>query len=340
METLRLKVDELGEKAIDQAAALLRRGELVAFPTETVYGLGAVLWNVAAVRKIFAVKGRPLDNPLIVHVDSIAMALPLVKAPEEKFLRVVRRFWPGPLTVVVEHPGNVPAEVTAGLPTVALRMPEHFVALQLIRKVGQPLVAPSANRSGKPSPTRAAHVLEDFDGLIAAVLDAGPTHFGIESTVLLLTTTPPRILRPGVVSREELAAVLGEPVEESTEAEQGQPLAPGMKYRHYAPAVPVILFSDPEKMRQALRRVPNTSTIVVLALPEWRALLESAGATFRELSERTLYEHFRTAERERRAAVWILVDPKVQQRSGLYNRILKAASSTSPMENGSEQKRS
>ncbi len=325
METVLLDVQRLGNQAIEQAAQLLHRGEIVAFPTETVYGLGAVIWNEEAVRKIFVAKGRPLDNPLIVHIASVQMALPLVREPLDRFRLLARHFWPGPLTLVVKHRGNVPSIVTAGLPTVAIRMPDHPVALALIEKVGEPLVAPSANRSGKPSPTRAEHVVEDLAGSIAAVLDAGPTQIGIESTVLVLTTDPPRIVRPGVVTKEALEAVLGIPVEEAVPGDADRPVAPGMKYRHYAPTVPVRLFESPEELEQALQDAAE-QRILVLALPQWRTRFQHSPG-YRLLSEQTLYETFREADRDRWEAVWILVDEEVQRRRGLYNRILKAATS-------------
>ncbi len=325
METVILDVRKSGEEAIEQAAQLLRRGEIVAFPTETVYGLGAVVWNEEAVRKIFVAKGRPLDNPLIVHIASIQMALPLVREPLDRFQLLARHFWPGPLTLVVEHRGNVPSIVTAGLQTVAIRMPDHPVALALIEKVGEPLVAPSANRSGKPSPTRAEHVVEDLAGSIAAVLDAGPTQVGIESTVLVLTTEPPRIVRPGVVTKEVLETVLGVPIEEVRSDDVNRPVAPGMKYRHYAPTVPVQLFENPEELDQALQGAPERR-ILILALPQWRTRFQHYPG-YRLLSEKTLYETFREADRDRWEAVWILADKEVQRRRGLYNRILKAATS-------------
>lgn len=257
MNTLHLIVDpEHPDPAtLEQAARLLAAGELVAFPTETVYGLGADARNDAAVSRIFAVKGRPSDNPLIVHIaaaeelDRIALHVgPLAR-------RLAAAFWPGPLTLVVEAVPGLSPRVSAGLSTVAVRVPAHPVALGLLRAFDGPVAAPSANRSGRPSPTRAAHVLADLGGRIAAVIDGGPTAVGLESTVV--DTRGPRIhvLREGGVTREMLAAVLGAdavaPPARAAASEDGPARSPGMRHQHYAPRCRVVLV-EPSAWQQQL----------------------------------------------------------------------------------------
>ncbi len=229
---------------IAEAAGILQRGGLVAFPTETVYGLGANALDQAAVARIFSVKERPADNPLIVHVASLSQAGELARTVPEPALRLMEAFWPGPLTLVLPAFGHIPAVVTAGLDTVALRMPDHPVALALIAAAGVPVAAPSANRSGKPSPTTAAHVLADLAGRIDMVLDGGNAAIGVESTVLDMTAPVPLILRPGGVTREDLAEVIGETLYHPAARAgipENPPRSPGMKYTHYAPEADVYL---------------------------------------------------------------------------------------------------
>eukprot|EP01116_Phalansterium_solitarium_P025399 TRINITY_DN9699_c0_g1_i1.p1 TRINITY_DN9699_c0_g1~~TRINITY_DN9699_c0_g1_i1.p1 ORF type:complete len:447 (-),score=138.89 TRINITY_DN9699_c0_g1_i1:70-1410(-) len=244
--------DNFTEDALNNAAKLLQQGELVAFPTETVYGLGANALDPAAVAKIYTAKGRPSDNPLIVHVSSLDMLRPLVAAdafPSEgsTAARVCSRFWPGPLTLLLpRREAAVPDQVTGGSSLVAVRMPAHPVALRLIDRAALPVAAPSANVSGRPSPTTAAHVLEDFDGRIPCVIDGGPTAVGLESTVLDLNRQPPLVLRPGGVTLEQLRELL--PTVQLYDAHvhgtalADTPSTPGLKYRHYSPTAPVVLF--------------------------------------------------------------------------------------------------
>lgn len=227
---------------IRRATAVLRRGGLVAFPTETVYGLGAVAFSPLAVQRIFAVKGRPADNPLIVHVGYRWQVKEVARVtPEAR--KLMRLFWPGPLTLVLPARPELPAEVTAGLSTVGVRQPDHPVALSLLRSLEQPVAAPSANLSGRPSPTTGRHVLEDLGGQVDMILDAGPCRVGLESTVLDLTAEVPVILRPGGVSRETLEEVLGRVAVDPALASGGVPKSPGQKYRHYAPKAEVQLVS-------------------------------------------------------------------------------------------------
>ncbi len=243
MKTRYLNAEDPG--AVNEAAEILRNGGLVAVPTETVYGLAANALDGKAVSRIFEAKGRPQDNPLIVHVSSLDEIPPLVSEVDPRVYDLAEAFWPGPLTVIMKKSELIPDEVCAGLDTVAIRMPSHPVARAVIKASGVPLAAPSANASGKPSPTRASHVRDDLDGKIECILDAGECSIGVESTVITLVTDPPTLLRPGGVTPEELESVLGKinishAVYESLgEGEKAQ--SPGMKYKHYAPAARVTL---------------------------------------------------------------------------------------------------
>jgi len=238
-----------GKKAISLAAELIQCGQVVAFPTETVYGLGANALDDAAVRRIFGLKGRPCDNPIIVHVSSIGMLQKIAKTNARE-LMLAKKCWPGPLTIIFEKRENIPSSVTGGMPTVAVRMPANKTALALIEKSGVPIAAPSANISGRPSPTSATHVLEDFDGKIPLILDGGHTKIGVESTVISISHSiagTPAILRLGGFSYEKLQKLL--PNVEIAKAQTGKnapALSPGTKYRHYAPHVPLILVEKGE----------------------------------------------------------------------------------------------
>ncbi|MGQ9917196.1 MAG: L-threonylcarbamoyladenylate synthase [Bryobacteraceae bacterium] len=226
---------------LEQAAALIRAGRLVAFPTETVYGLGANALDEAAVRRIFEAKGRPPSSPVIVHVASVEMARALAAPWSEQAEALAARFWPGPLTLVVPKLPSIPAIVTAGLPTVGLRMPAHPLALALIEAAGCPIAAPSANRFTELSPTTAGHVRKSLGNAMDLVLDGGSTPVGIESTVVSLAADPPLLLRPGMITREELESVIG-PIEVRTSADEGSAHpAPGLHPRHYSPRTPLLL---------------------------------------------------------------------------------------------------
>lgn len=237
------------EQAIAAAAELIRAGRLVAFPTETVYGLGANALDPAAIDRIYEAKGRPAGNPLIVHVADAEMARALVLEWPPVAGRLATAFWPGPLTLVLRKRPVVPDRVTAGLPTVAVRVPAHPVALALIRAAGVPIAAPSANRSTEVSPTTARHVVKSLGEAVDLVLDAGPTRVGVESTVVDVTREPPLLLRPGGVSAEAIAAVAGRVERPGTAAAiaGGARPSPGMLHRHYAPRARVVLFGPGER---------------------------------------------------------------------------------------------
>lgn len=239
---------------IKEAAQNLKKNEVVAFPTETVYGLGGNAKSDEAVLKIFEAKGRPGDNPLIIHISDRKQIQSFVKAIPEKATLLMDAFWPGPLTIILENKSGVLSEkATAGLSTVAVRMPDHPIALALIEASGLPLAAPSANLSGKPSPTTAAHVADDLTGRIAGIVDGGATGVGLESTVVDCTVDIPVILRPGGVTKEQLEEVVGEvSVDPALKDSDQTPKSPGMKYRHYAPNAPFYLVKGTKEQIQQL----------------------------------------------------------------------------------------
>lgn len=245
MNTIMIQPD-----CLEQAAAILKRGGLVAMPTETVYGLAADALNGEAVAKIFKAKGRPMDNPLIVHIADLSQWEGLVREIPPKAKLLAEAFWPGPLTIILKKADCIPVEVSAGLETVAVRFPSHPVAQRLIR-LSMPLAAPSANLSGSPSPTNSRHVWEDMNGRIDAVIDGGDCDVGVESTVVTLACDPPRLLRPGGITVEQLREVIGEVTVDNAVLHPlqngAQAASPGMKYKHYAPKAKIVLLQGGEK---------------------------------------------------------------------------------------------
>lgn len=269
--TTRLRGDSADD--VERAASLLRDGKLVAFPTETVYGLGAHGLDEDAVRRVFAVKGRPADNPVILHVASFEQARALWDASDEQLERAqacAEAFWPGPLTLVLPAAPHVPSVVTAGLGSVGVRVPRHDVALAVLTRAGVPVAAPSANRSGRPSPTSAAHVLRTLDERVDAVLDGGETDVGLESTVLDLTRQVPAILRPGMVGRAALRRVLGD-VDELSPASGAAAASPGLRHRHYAPSIASVALVPRQRVEEEWR-----SSAALLLLEDTAAHLERA----------------------------------------------------------------
>lgn len=251
MKTEMIKIDSnhMDAGKMEEAAQIIRSGGLVAFPTETVYGLGADALNAEASGKIYAAKGRPSDNPLIVHVAEFSDMERIAKVMPETAKKLADAFWPGPLTMIVEKNERVPYETTGGMDTVAIRMPSHPVALELIRRSGGYIAAPSANTSGKPSPTQAEHVALDMDGRIPMILDGGPVGIGIESTIVDLTEEIPMVLRPGYITLKMLEEVIGKVTMDPGIIESDsmqKPKAPGMKYKHYAPKADLILVDGEE----------------------------------------------------------------------------------------------
>lgn len=329
METERLIYTQgsEGEEAIARAAALLRAGKLVAFPTETVYGLGALATEVEAVLAIFAAKARPAQNPLIVHVAGVDQVEGVAAAWPRAAQRLAERFWPGPLTLVLPKAAGLPAEVTGGLEAVGVRLPAHPVARRLIRAVGAPLAAPSANRYTGVSPTSAAHVARSLGGRIHAILDGGDTTVGIESTVLDLRGEAPLLLRPGAISASELAAVVGPLRRLGDEAAELQLPSPGLARRHYAPGAKVSLFSSEELSARAgladLR-------VAVMALGP-RPLGPCAAARWVQMPEapaayaRQLYATLHALDEAEVEALWIELPPAEEAWEGVRDRLRRAA---------------
>lgn len=236
---VKIDADNIQEDIINEAGSIIRQGGLVAFPTETVYGLGANALDEQAAGRVYAAKGRPSDNPLIAHICDIEMLAPLVKKIPEVAKSFMEAFWPGPMTLIFEKSDLVPKGTTGGLDTVAVRYPNHPIAVSLIKAAGVPIAAPSANLSGKPSPTLGEHVIDDMDGRIDMIIDGGMVGMGLESTIIDVTVEPPMILRPGFITYEMAKGVVGQiEIDQAIlkKAEDGiKPKAPGMKYRHYAP---------------------------------------------------------------------------------------------------------
>jgi L-threonylcarbamoyladenylate synthase len=230
--------------AIKYAARIIKKGGTVVFPTETVYGLGADAFNKKAVQKIFKAKGRPSDNPLIVHIAEKKDVHKLASVIPPLAKKLMNRFWPGPLTLVLKKKSNVPNSVTGSLDTVAVRMPNNKIALSLIKQARTPIAAPSANRSGKPSPTDARHVIHDLYGRVDVIIDGGKTKIGLESTVVDVTGTIPELLRPGGITKEQLERVVGTVI---VATKHTKAKSPGMKYKHYAPAARLILVEGTKK---------------------------------------------------------------------------------------------
>ena len=248
METKRIIIEDrnhIKDEELKEAASILRSGGLVAFPTETVYGLGGNALDEDAARKIYAAKGRPSDNPLIAHVSCVEEVAPLVKEIPEAGRKLMEAFWPGPLTMIFPKSEKVPYGTTGGLDTVAIRMPDDPVANRLIALAGVPVAAPSANTSGRPSPTTADHVWQDMNGRIEMIIDGGPVGIGVESTIVDVSSAVPAVLRPGAITMEMLAEVLGEvsvdPAILGPLSADVRPKAPGMKYKHYAPKADLTL---------------------------------------------------------------------------------------------------
>ncbi len=337
MDTQVYKVDGNDDEGISCAASFLRAGELVAIPTETVYGLAADGLNPEACLKIFEAKNRPVDNPLILHVQSIEEVTPLVASIPEEGRRLMEALWPGPLTLIFKRSSLVPDVVTGGGDTVAIRMPSHPIAQQIIKKTGRPLAAPSANVSGRPSPTNAFDVLADMRGRIACVIDGGPSRIGIESTVVDVTTQPVTILRPGLFTQESLQVYLPEVAMDPGLISEAKPRSPGQKYAHYAPkATFKVVVGESPKTRQALKEMGDQYRKMGMKVGimsfQSQALFPQADLFLSlgdkaDLSQmgRVLFEHLRTFDR---AGVDVILGEGVEEVGfglSLMNRIKKAA---------------
>ena len=281
--------------SIDLAIEQLKKGELVAFPTETVYGLGAPIFNEKAIAQIFKAKGRPADNPLIAHISSLDQLNQIAVDIPDDFYTLATSFFPGPLTVILKRHRDVPRMASGGLDTIAVRMPDHPIARQLIEGVGEPLVAPSANLSGKPSSTTALHVLTDFAQVSGFVVDGGSTELGIESSVVNLVTKT--MLRPGTIAQREIEAVLGYSLKAGSEK-----ASPGMRYRHYCPEARVILFTDRKKFDDS-----------------------SSSHKYDHLTMANLYATLRQADEKGVEEISIFCDAEMLKNRGLMDRLQRAS---------------
>ncbi|MFC0525225.1 L-threonylcarbamoyladenylate synthase [Pontibacillus salicampi] len=338
METKYWNVEEThidkNDTHIIEAAELLKRQEVVAFPTETVYGLGADATNEQAVQRIFSAKGRPADNPLIVHLANKHQIQEVVEDIPAVAHQLIDHFLPGPLTLILKSNGACAGNVTAGLSTVAIRIPDHPVAKAVLEACDLPLAAPSANRSGKPSPTTAQHVYDDLQERIAGILDGGPTGVGVESTVLDCSGDIPVILRPGGVTKQDLEAVIGEvAVDGALQNEQEKPKSPGMKYTHYAPEAPLWLIEgDVDFFRDQIQTLKQAGNKVgVIASTELAPSLsadwvETCGSRqdLRQVAEQ-LYNALRAFHPEEMDVILCETFPKEGVGEAIMNRLTKAA---------------
>lgn len=331
---------EKDKELLEEAGRILQKGGLVAFPTETVYGLGGDALNPASSQKIYAAKGRPSDNPLIVHVCTMEDVSAIVQEIPENAKKLAEKFWPGPLTMVMRKSEKVPYETTGGLDTVAVRMPDNPIALALIRAAGGYVAAPSANLSGKPSPTLAKYVMEDMDGRIDMILDGGVLGIGLESTIVDLTGEVPEILRPGYVTKEMLEEVLGTVDTDSTILSgdvKEAPKAPGMKYRHYAPAGQLTIVNGnrenvAEWINSRLKEASEQGKCTgVICTEETKALykadyIKSAGKRDDEAGiARELYRILREFDDEKVEIMYSEAFETVGMGQAIMNRLLKAA---------------
>ena len=337
-------VSEEDDAKLKAAGEILRRGGLVAFPTETVYGLGGDALNPTSSKRIYAAKGRPSDNPLIVHIYRFEDIYKITGDVPEEARRIADAFWPGPLTMIVWKSDAVPMATTGGMDTVAVRMPNHPVALDLIRKSGCLIAAPSANTSGRPSPTEASHVAEDLSGRIAMILDGGPVGIGIESTIIDLTESKPMVLRPGYITPQMLSEVLGEEVIIDpgiiAADDTRKPKAPGMKYKHYAPKADMVIVDG--SSAAVISRInalvhekqENGKKVAVIATEETRSsyhadvILSMGSRSNEDAIAQHLYKILRECDELHVDAIYSesFQTPRIGQ--AIMNRLLKAAGHT------------
>ena len=324
---------------IQECASILRKGGLVAFPTETVYGLGADGLNPNAIKKIFRVKKRPSDNPLIFHISDKNDIQKFAKNIPPKTELLIEKFWPGPLTLILRKSSIIPKIATGGLNTIAIRMPSHKIALSLISSLKSPIVAPSANLFGKPSPTLAQHVLDDLNGKINTIIDGGNTKIGIESTVLDLTTRTPTLLRPGSISYSELKKILKKieyhPSLLGKKSKKNVVKSPGMKYKHYSPNAKIILIlgnlqNSQKKTQELIKKFQSEKKIIGLINNKGRRknlfIKSKFIGTTKKLIASNLYKTFREFDKEK---VDIIIVQEIDNSNlgfAIMNRVRKAAS--------------
>lgn len=329
------ELDQNGQDAIKAAVDLWKNKELVAFPTETVYGLGADASSETAVSKIFQAKGRPTDNPLIVHLADIEQIPQYVKWISPIAEKLMTAFMPGPITIIFPSTDQIATNVTAGLATVGIRIPDHTIARQLLRAANLPIAAPSANTSGKPSPTSAVHVFQDLNGKIAGIVDGGPTGVGVESTVVDCTGEVPLILRPGGITREQIEEVTGVVTVDTTiDYQTDKPKAPGMKYNHYEPEIPLWLVDGGDKFfqEQIDRLTKQGFRVSVMGSEELLSKLSIADSricgTINDLTTIAvhLYDTLRSFKAKDTDIILAEVFPKQGIGQAIMNRLEKAAS--------------
>lgn len=344
MKTIVKKINEenMEPGCLEDAASILQKEGLVAFPTETVYGLGGDALDTEAAKKIYEAKGRPSDNPLIVHIADMDNLLDLAEEIPEKAYQLADKFWPGPLTMIMRKSNKVPYGTTGGLDTVAIRMPSNKIALQLIRESGVCIAAPSANTSGRPSPTKAEHVIEDLNGKIDMIIDGGAVGIGLESTIVDLTSEIPTILRPGFITKEMLEEVIGTvEIDETIIAKKMdpnlRPKAPGMKYKHYAPKAELTIVEGIEQAvvdtinAYAAQKMEEGSRVGVIATDETFArykasCVKTIGSRHdEEQIARGLYAILRDFDEQEVDVIYSegFADSKLGQ--AIMNRLLKAA---------------
>lgn len=331
---MKTKLLGVSDEDIRYAGEIIRSGGLVAMPTETVYGLAANALSGECVKKIYEAKGRPSDNPLIVHIASFSQWKPLVQEIPEKAKKLADKFWPGPLTIILKKSSLIPNETSGGLDTVAVRMPSDKNARRLIESAALPIAAPSANTSGKPSPTSASHVMNDLDGKIEAVIDGGECSVGVESTVITLVTDPPRLLRPGGVTPEELESVLSEiEIDDAVynKLEDGKKAAsPGMKYKHYSPSAKVILLKGTfENYKNYIENNKTEKTVALCFDGEEEKLGVTAISYGRENDSLSQAQRIFSKLREADKLGADIVYARYPERTGVglavYNRLIRAA---------------
>ncbi|MBQ9976468.1 MAG: threonylcarbamoyl-AMP synthase [Clostridia bacterium] len=334
------RVEDFSDE-LERAAEIIRGGGLVAFPTETVYGLGGNALDPDASRKIYEAKGRPSDNPLIAHVASVEDFEALCEIEDrERFGLIAEHFIPGPITVIQKKKPHIPDTVTAGHPTLAVRFPVHTVARALIRASGVPIAAPSANLSGRPSPTRAEHVIEDLDGRVDMIIDSGESSIGVESTIIHIADEIPKLLRPGAVTLEMLRSVLGrvevDPCILGKMSDDVKPLAPGMKYRHYAPKSPVIAVrGEEERILSYLAEKSCEPRSAILCFDEDKALLKSSDRVLtlgsrldKSAHARYLFDRLRAFDKMDIDKIYTRVPDDSELGLAVVNRLLKACGYT------------
>ena len=334
----KLLPNETADPAIKEAAEILRRGGLVAFPTETVYGLGGLATDTSAAKKIYEAKGRPSDNPLIIHVASPADAEKYAYT-DGLYYKLAEAFMPGPLTVILPKKDTVPYAVTGGLDTVAVRCPSNAIARALIRGAGEAVAAPSANLSGSPSPTSGGHVIADLSGRVDAIIDGGECDIGLESTIIMLKDRRATLLRPGAISADALECICDEvviaPSVTDALSENEKPLSPGMKYRHYAPKAPLVLLDgDDEPVLSYMYRQQNAQRCVLICYDEEieylrnERLISIGPRDDLEGQARKLFSALRRADELDGEIVYAHLPPKEGMGLALYNRLIRAAAHT------------